>query len=126
MGQSTDAIHFYGVPIDDGTEAAEIVDRWYNSEEVDGDSERWFKARDLPLTIGYHCSDRYVMYYLAVADSEVRAYRGSPMRVGTPVAPQHWDMFLRAGLLAVGLTSHLDGHYPSKPFDWYMVSWWSG
>lgn len=126
MGVSTDAVHFYGVPIDDGSAAHEIVEAWYNSDEVDGEPEKWFKARDLKnVTVGYHCSDGYVMYYIAIADSEVRAYRGSPMRVGTPVAPQHWDMYLRAGLLAIGLTSHSDGHYPSLPFDWYMASWWS-
>lgn len=121
MGVSTDAVHFYGVPIDADSEAHEIVHDWLNSDEIDGEPKDWFKQRGINgVTVGYHCSDNYVMYYLAIAESEVTAYRGSPMRVGVDMgSTRGWDVRLRHALQAIGITV-------DKPFDWWIASWWSG
>jgi hypothetical protein len=70
MGQSTDAILFYGYTWQDEDEG-NLLDWWYE--------EAWNK--ESPIEIGTHCSAEYEIPYMFVKESESTARRGYPVQI---------------------------------------------
>lgn len=95
MGQSTDAILFYGILFEDEDEAPEFMreagyDDWWEFLEAEsglplyGEAGHSFEAHQeyrekQPVDLIQHCSGDYPMYGLCVRGSEVTARRGYPI-----------------------------------------------
>jgi hypothetical protein len=121
MGQSTDAILFYGYC-------------WFD-EHGDFTDDDWETSKqgkeEFGVEIGSHCSCDYPMPYIYISESEQRASRGDPERVNTEmVAAPHdvtagWDNQLRAFIakhqISLDKREYEDG--PQGP-GWFLVSNW--
>lgn len=84
MGQSTDALFFYGYCWD---------------EEIDMDDFAPKEVRNLygkehPVLIGGHCSTSYPMPYVYIQDSHITAWRGSPQEVTSLAVDPDWQKML--------------------------------
>lgn len=119
MGQSTNAILFYGYC-------------W--SDEVDGDltsEERWEISeegrKEFGVEIGTHCSCDCPMPYIFISESETTARRGFPQRIVMehPHGQHKWDVQLHDFITKYGIS--LDkpeyGDAPQGP-GWFLVSDW--
>jgi hypothetical protein len=100
MSTSTDAILFYGIQYEDGTEFTwyeqyDSVDEWYaekmglpvpRGEYDEREYEKYLKARrpilaKMGVEVGYHCSAEYPMTYIAITGTETIASRGYPEEI---------------------------------------------
>ncbi len=95
MGQSTDAILFYGILLEEEDEVPAFIaeagfedfDEYVESQSglpLYGEEGHSFEAHraykdSLPVEMIYHCSGDYPMYGLAVKGSKLRASRGHPI-----------------------------------------------
>lgn len=114
MGQSTDAILFYGYHLPGDYEPAEDV-----RDKFDGFSDKY------PIKIGFHCSGDYPMYYVAIAASEVMAYRGDPQLIEQAETHGDWEEMLRIFAAEHGLLLPGERLGP-EPYDGQAstVGWW--
>ena len=137
MGQSTNAILFYGILIDHGEcECRWYEDEWekvyaakmgvvYPTEEwTEETSEDWSKSwkaerevcKKSPCIIWSHCSSDFPMHYMAVQESHTLAYRGSAQEIhGTEIDPD-WRDWLRE------FCELMDIEWEAP--KWYLVSNW--
>ena len=114
MGVSTDAIIAYGVELPE--------DQMDNIDNIVGGEEEE-KLNEQGLAIVYHCSDEYPMAILAVKDTVIRAWRGSPVEIRREDLHRplgvNWDQRLDDAL--VDLDIEMDPDY--EPM-WLLFSWW--
>lgn len=133
MGQSTDAILWYGI-VDDEEDGdlAEKLREIANGPDEDGgglygDGREWFEAHGLAgkLVVVDHCSCDYAMYGLAVVGvfpdsydkATLTARRGSPKTFAElPTVQTEWGDLVRSALKEMGV----DGPEPG----WCLASMW--
>lgn len=105
MGVSTDAILFYGFPLDDEDkqfedgypwerEYKEICDFIAEKYGYKGD-DNWGFADKLKVIIGYHCCEEEEMYYIAIEESIIKANRGFPKEISNLNIKPNWDKQLQ-------------------------------
>lgn len=117
MGVSTDAILVYGIPLEKGA---------IGEHENDGPEEgpAWMVWSGDPvdgIEIVSHCSGDYPMHIVAIAGSEVRAWRGNPIRLERDLATvEAHDALILAFLKRHGL-KRKKGATPG----WWLASMWS-
>jgi len=120
MGQSTDAILFYGVLVGDEGEAPWYIDE--NGDPPDSDQETPTDVAERLLeeagirrvTVGIHCSYSAPMYYLAA--TEHTAWRGSGVEIKNLDVLGLWDKRLEKACEVLGV---------KKPkIGWFLVSFW--
>lgn len=131
MGTSTDAILFYGFPIDDGSDNHEVLtgfgeneddgmdedELWRKKFNLPEDVDVWQHQKTHPVTIGGHCSCDCRMYYVSIKKSELTANRGCPKKVKTLDIDAKWDEQLNEFCKVYGLK-------PPKSYGWHLVSDW--
>lgn len=109
MGQSTDALLYYGFDFlsveEDHTPEEDELDKWYGTKthgcEVDS-----------------HCSGDFPVYFVAVKDSRKTAHRGFPKELAPnalEIKPE-WDALLRAFCKEAGIEWQEPG--------WVLASYW--
>lgn len=129
MGTSTDAILFYGYAWND-----EMSPLWEGDEDEYDWEERYARlhGRDPsvykeilellktePCKIGRHCSSDCRMPFVAIKSTEIRAWRGSPVKVDLPQVDPMWNEQLLTFCQFMGIDVS-----KMQP-GWYLVSWWS-
>lgn len=134
MGQSTNAILFYGI----AGEEEGYPWNWgkeYDESDYESDEESkvaahfnidpknytevWAKQRELSCELDTHCSGDYPMYFVCVKESKEVAYRGDVVRVELqtdPIILQRWDAEIKEYCDLMGIEY-------TQP-DWFMVSYW--
>ena len=117
MGQSTDAILVYGIPLEEDSvpfseEDAKSGPSWmrYHGTNEDG------------VCLVRHCSGDYPMFILAIPDTETRAWRGHPKLV--PVAELPFSPDWDPTLLSYAEKHRLEISGNAKP-GWWLCSDWS-
>jgi hypothetical protein len=136
MGKSTDAILFYGFPLDEdcGEYSWVKYDDKYDPANLPGgvDEDDWlalynhrteksYSEKDLPVTIGHHCSDECTMHYLAIQASERTANRGYPAMLEVSTIARmmqknsEWNQQLRE------FCEVMEIEYQEP--NWYICSW---
>jgi len=110
MGQSTDAILFYGYCWEDE------LDEDMFPEELQN-----IYGKEHAVLVGAHCHHEYPMPYVYIQESQTRAWRGSPQAIDPTdmvdvVAA--WD-----GLLQDFVTAHGIDVGDQVP-RWWLVSYW--
>lgn len=125
MGQSTDAILFYGIDLGepDPYDRPSVYDLIERLEEEPGG---WNLQRELEkkygVRIGRHCSREYPMFYIAEKEHEYRAWRGSHTRINPAelITPR-----LRSSIGPVEQLLADEGvEFDLDDIGWYLVSWW--
>jgi hypothetical protein len=118
MGVSTDAILALGIPLDGDDPGFEP---W---EETDDDPPPgptgmavMGNEEDGVMLIG-HCSNECTMYFVAVAGSEIRAWRGHPKDVTGKTESLSGEEKVRAFIEKHNLN-------PDGEFGWCLMSMWS-
>lgn len=83
MGVSTDAKLFYGFFIKEDSREHEEIEQYDEDDEKSSPLGRLANIGDGDdgVFVGYHCSDQHPMYYIAIADSELVAWRGDPQNI---------------------------------------------
>ena len=146
MGQSTDAILFYGYCLEEGTEllADEFDGDWEEAyarkmglsppvepfPEKDGPGTAAIKAKYAAYweakrhlatksgaVIGYHCSGDYPMPYVAIRASEIRAHCGYEREVVSLAVQPEWRAMLDEFCRIMNIT-------PNGEPKWWLVSYW--
>lgn len=108
MSVSSDGILFYGCLMPEG---------WKSPEEWDGEVPDEFG-----ITLGWHCSDRYPMPYLAITETHTIAWRGYPKQVNDlfnthpESAQDEWIRRFKKFSKQTGIKL--------EPLGWYLASWW--
>lgn len=143
MGQSTDAILFFGIALPE-----EDFKLPWDSEDEDNydDFEDWllkqydilrpenlsecgrddyyerksaFLKSEAPAELVHHCSDSYTMYALAIPGTVTKAYRGSVEAVTMYIpSKEQIDAFIRF------LEKYGIPHSGERDFGWKLVSYW--
>lgn len=148
MGQSTNAILFYGVCWDEEMSLTTL--RGVDTDEEDADDEHDWQAAYAtakgcpppqgeydsrkyqayldargpildasPCEVGTHCSYECAMPYVFIKKSEQTAHRGYPKEVGTALpVGDDWDDQLRSFCKTMGID--IEG----KRIGWWLVSLW--
>jgi hypothetical protein len=131
MGVSTDAKLFYGILIEEGSDAHDRI-----VEEVDDDMDdvellaknilgyMQYHGRAIDgVELVYHGSDACTMYALAAADSEILAWRGDPKNLGVNDRgnPDVGTVFGWDAALKAFCKKH---KVPYKKPTWYLCSYW--
>ena len=136
MGQSTDAILFYGFLIDEENDypfmgdidVEDFISEKYGlakpdlpyDENKEFYHEHWkintALLKSIPVDINTHCSCDYPMYYVHIKSSKTTAYRGYPKKIDSLEVGIDWDEQLQ-------IFCNLTGIEP-KEFGWYLVSLW--
>ena len=105
MGVSTDAILFYGFPVDDGGPNHEIIcgsdldaddeldedEIWRRKFALPPEVAVWQHQDKYPVTVGTHCSGDCPLHYVAVKKSEITASRGYPEEIKSLDVNPKWD-----------------------------------
>lgn len=125
MGQSTNALLWFGVAIDgspdDGDELPEKIHDIINGKDGDlyGDGREWLEEHDLIDEVEFvkHCSGEYPMYGIAVKTSLKTATRGHPISVMTSSTPLAFGVWKALELLGEDSDDHEIG--------WYLASMWN-
>lgn len=123
MSQSTDAILCYGIdfgedlPWEDFDEESDNEDAAIEKNPLGAMACGYVDSIEGVTLIG-HCSDGCRMYILAIADSEMRAYRGDPKTV------EHIDIKLDWDEKLLGLLKKHDIETDAKP-AWLLASDWT-
>lgn len=107
MGVSTDGMLFYGIHFEEDF-TFDDEDDFYGDED----------AKRLAIEPGYHCSADYPMYYLAIKESELRAWRGSPKEVNSLEVGDNWDKRIQDFCALKGIE-------PQSECRWWLVSLWA-
>jgi hypothetical protein len=125
MGQSTDAILMYGFPVKEGSNTHERI---CNDDADDGSEDdgslagmAYHGGADANgVELQCHCHHEYPMWFVGIAVSHVRAWRGHPQRVSTNTPNHHWDAALRAFKAKHDIPDDdTDG-----PVGWWLFSYW--
>jgi hypothetical protein len=121
MGQSTDAILFYGYHLPEDYVPNEEATELYKKEE--------------PVLVGKHCSGDCPMYYVYIVESQTRAWRGNAQ----PIDPdQLREMDMRGGAKWNGQLFDFAERYAlpnpgeevgeylgsASTMGWWLVSYW--
>lgn len=129
MGQSTDALLFYGFLLkeEDVPWGDEDPERWLVKQlglgsPSEQDPGYWARKRqalaDLACTIETHCSGEYPMFAVIIKGTRSAAHRGDPVRfspANLTIDPQ-WDAQLRAFATTFNL--------PFEEPSWLLASYW--
>lgn len=122
MGQSTDAILFYGYC-------------WFD-ERGDFTADDWEASKqgkdEFGVEIGSHCSCDYSIPFIYVSESRTTASRGhpesiDPERVAVPeITRQGWNVALRAFIAKHQISLEQPSEYGDAPQGpgWFLVSNW--
>jgi hypothetical protein len=132
MGQSTDAILFFGFCWTEETDSPWNIDKdYYDHDDQDnGEWEQRFARlkglknpnggaaqRKLAATstveVGTHCSGECAMPFVAAKASKTRAYRGCPREITSLEVKPEWEAELRAFCALMGI-----------PVGYLMPTWW--
>lgn len=131
MGQSTDGILVFGIPLEEGVELEFLEDFDNDFEEfVDAQTGKDWKEvgfkeveaarQEFGITMLRHCSCDYPMYILAITGTTTTAYRGNPQKIEklVDVSQEQIDK-LTAFAEQYGFTDAFEG----EP-GWYLCSDW--
>lgn len=119
MGTSTDAILLYGIPLKEGA-----VDDYDEDDETLPQEGPAYMAWDGAAVDGIqlvrHCSKEAPMYFVAIAGTVVRAWRGSPRKFnGMYPDVSEWN---------AKLVAFVEKHHLAIEEDfaaaWYIASYW--
>lgn len=125
MGQSTDAILFYGYTWQD-QESLETID----GEEIDtydlGESDL---AKTHGVGVDSHCSCEYAIPFIHIAEAHVTAYRGDSQSIDVSALADsptdEWDKrlyeFIQDANINMAVSEHSE---PVKGPGWFLVSNW--
>jgi hypothetical protein len=114
MGQSTDAIVAYGVPLEEGS----VEDYDEEGGEESGPAYMAFMGNsEGGIEIESHCSGDYTMHFVAIKGTRRIAHRGHPVKVTTPEPKPEWDGKIEAFCKKYKLKA------TGKP-AWWLMSWW--
>jgi len=139
MGQSTDAILFYGLHAEEGEWSDYTGDDWeetfaakkallkppkveYNKKTADLFKSYWKMKQQIvtaePCTISSHCSRDCPMPFVAVSASIKRAYRGDPVQISLDLIciNTNWKDQLYKFCELMGI--------PWQEPKWWLVSNW--
>ena len=138
MGQSTDAILFYGFHAEEGDWDEIIGDDWedaYAAKKGDPEpgvpydtaenkklhSDFWNRKSKLvdaePCEVGTHCSGDFPMPFVCVKASKTRACRGYPEEIKSLDVGEDWKAILMAFCELLGI--------PWQEPKWWLVSDWN-
>lgn len=109
MGQSTNGILAYGIPIEDG----EVPPGSMTEEEWEDLMEDWDDKYGVEVV--FHCSCEYEMYFIAVKGTEQVAYRGDPIRTHREVGKVEFDKWF---------SFMTDYNIDVENRGWYLMSMW--
>lgn len=121
MGQSTDAIVFYGYHFDEDHEDVDHLMALYENQPWDSNAL---------VRIDTHCSGDYPMYYVYVDASRVWASRGYPKLLDVQKIASSWqsswdlelqEFAIEHGLTAPGTASEYSS---TSEVGWWLVSYW--
>lgn len=117
MGQSTDAILVYGVPLKDDADSIlldaadehdHIINKLIDNQTIDG------------IYFEFHCSGDYPMYIVAIENSKQWAWRGHPIKIDIE----------KLSLDVIGMKKKI-AEFVSKynlktdgEIGWWMASYW--
>jgi len=131
MGQSTDGILVFGIPLEEGVELEFLEEHDRDFEEfVDAQTGVNWREAGFPaveearkafgITLVRHCSCDYPMYILALTGTETTASRGYPQKIESlrDIPQQQIDKLI-AFADSYDLTDSFDG----EP-GWYLCSDW--
>lgn len=132
MGTSTNGILLYGFSLEEeDSKPWNIMDSsgepYEDYEEaldtVLGTTDKEWKERSeareaLGVDLELHCSYDYSMYMVAIKETVVTAYRGSPVKVATRPPEEDWDKKLR--VFCKLLKINIKGLKPA----WWLCSLW--
>ena len=98
-----------------------------DSEEADDLFSAYLDARsvflaDVPVKLVHHCSHDCRMYGLAIKDTLVRAWRGSPQKLSAFVVPEGADEVLRRACMTLGID--FDAEVKADRLGWWLTSDW--
>lgn len=124
MGQSTDAILFYGFHADEGAWDDFIGVDWedtFCSRKAgmfagDYDAKNKLLSSE-PCQIESHCSAECPMPFVCVKASMTRAWRGYPKKIESLSVHPDWDAQLRAFCALMNV--------PWQEPRWWLLSMWS-
>lgn len=131
MGQSTDAILFWGIAYKEGQKVSDDVERDYANAKglpaVEWDENRREEYREyrkqvLDLAkasgclLGTHCSGNYPMHYAAVNASETTTHRGDVQEITSLQVGADWSQKLEDFCKTLDL--------PWQQPKWWLVSYW--
>jgi hypothetical protein len=132
MGQSTDAILCYGMLV-----ASETIEDWEEQPDEAGDEAEkkrnplgymaWMGEGEtidgVEVKLVSHCSSDYPEYIVAIAESEMMAWRGNPKPVlGLTTRPE-WDAAIRKFIEKYGVELEENEHNDVP--RWWIASDWS-
>lgn len=131
MGQSTDSILVYGIPLEEGVELEFLEDFDGDFEDFvdnqngmnwrdDGFKECEAARKAFPVTLVRHCSCDYPMYILALPGTETTASRGYPQKIE---ALPEISQALIDKLIAFADNYDLVDSFEGEP-GWYLCSDW--
>lgn len=107
MGQSTDAILFYGYV-------------WDNDEAEMPEAAKNLYGKDEPVLLSSHCSGDYPMPYVYMQSTEIRAWRGSPKPVVSLDVQSDWNSKLTTFIERFEIDTS-----DAKGPGWFLVSMWN-
>lgn len=122
MGVSTDAILFFGICIDDGSE---LHDRIVEESTAGDEGEptkgtlAWLNDTGnakFGCIVDAHCSHEYPMYFIAAQGSVITAWRGKPKGIEALTVHPDWRSNLAAFCEKYGV--------PWEEPGWWLVSYW--
>lgn len=130
MGQSTNAIVAYCIPLKDFSVGFESEYSHINLSDFEDDMEIFNKkfSKKYGCVLEVHCSDTAEMYVLAIDGTITTAWRGSPQRLHNLSVDPTWDAKLAEGLKYLRKLAKKQEHAESfetcgEP-GWYTFSWW--
>lgn len=116
MGQSTDALFFYGKAFEFEI-SHEFLDKLWENEG---------RFSRLGVELRTHCSSDCPMLLLAIKKSLVVAWRGSPRMLKLVQPDPKWDEKIeKAKALLLELMTEDDGDFKNEPTGWWICSDWS-
>jgi hypothetical protein len=121
MGVTTDAKLFYGILIEEGSDAHERIENFAEDDDAnESNSQLGYFAfmgnEDGGVQTVYHCSDSYTMRAIAVSDSIVIAHRGQPREIASLAIGEDWNAQLRTACEKY----RIDWKQP----QWWLASYW--
>jgi hypothetical protein len=120
VGQSTDAILCYGIPLEEDYDfdeafSGKIKDEDLEEDYISGWTASEYLEKETDCVLISHCSCDYPMFILSVEESKIRAWRGDPKEVTSLDVKPEWNEKIQKVADLMGLSG--------KP-GWWLASDW--